>query len=114
MPYWRAGIGGYQTDDGVKRGGLAGAIRSKQTNNFALSHPNTDPIYNPATTIGFADFVGGQGTHLTCHLRLSDCRGCVVAFDQNPTIVSKYSQRNPSNLAMFGIKNARRSAGQHE
>ncbi len=33
-----------------------------------------------------------------------------VAFDENPIIVSKESQRNPGNLAMFGIKNAGRSA----
>src|SRR5262249_17778205 len=28
-------VGGYQANNGVERGGLASAVRSKQTNNFA-------------------------------------------------------------------------------
>jgi len=84
-----AGVGGDQTYDGVKCGGLASAVRSKQTNDFALPNPNTDTIYNPATTIGFADFVGSQRTHLTCHSGLSDCGRCIVAFHDDPIIVPK-------------------------
>ena len=38
----------------------------------------------------------------------------LLAFNEHPIIAPKESQRNPGNLAAFGIKNARRSAGQHK
>jgi hypothetical protein len=48
------------------------------------------------------------------HSRLSYHRTISFAFYQHPIIAPKESQRNPGNLALFGIKNARRSARKHE
>jgi len=77
MPYWRAlrymgtsvmssssirtrpVSGGDKANDGVEGCGLAGAVRSKQTNDFALLDAQADPVYNPAAAIRFADFIGG-------------------------------------------------------
>src|SRR5207245_4229985 len=47
-----ASIRGYQADDRIKSGGLPGAVRAKQTNNFALSNAKADSVYNPAAPIG--------------------------------------------------------------
>src|SRR5271155_5861748 len=52
--------------------------------------------------------------HLTCHSRLGDGGGRIASFHENPIIVSKKSQRNPSNIAPFGIKNAGRTAGKNK
>src|SRR5271157_6533196 len=51
---------------------------------------------------------------LSGHSRLSYHRSTCFAVYEHPIIVSKESQRNAGNLAVFGIKNARRSAGQDE
>ena len=48
------------------------------------------------------------------HSGLSYHRSACSTFYEHPIIASKESQRNPGNLASFGIKNARRSAGQDE
>jgi hypothetical protein len=48
------------------------------------------------------------------HSRLSYHRSTCFAFYEHPIIAPKESQRNPGNLATFGIKNARRSAGEDE
>ena len=109
-----ARVGGYQADDCVEAGGLAGAVRAKQTNNFALPDAKTDAVYNSAAAIRLTDFFCGQNLHLTYHSRLGNGRRTAVAFNDDPIIASIQSQRNPGNLAMFGIKNARRSAGEDE
>src|SRR5579864_5002332 len=80
------------------------------------------PIYNATATIGLADFLGGQGTHLSCqegkqlscHSRRRYHRSTSFTFYEHPIIASKESQRNPGNLALFGIKNARRATCQDE
>ena len=41
-------------------------------------------------------------------------RSTCFAFYEHPIIAPKESQRNPGNLASFGIKNAGRSTGQDE
>ena len=69
-----ARIRGYQADDRIKSCGLTGAIRAKQTNNFALSNAKADSVYNPAAPIGLTNIFGGQRLHLTYHSRLSDGR----------------------------------------
>ena len=38
----------------------------------------------------------------------------IISFHEHPIIRPKESQRNPGNLAVFGIKNARRTASQDE
>ncbi len=48
------------------------------------------------------------------HSRLRYHRSTCFAFYEHPIIASKESQRNPGNLALFGIKNARRAAGEDE
>jgi hypothetical protein len=51
---------------------------------------------------------------LSGHSRLSYHRSSCFAFYEHPIIASEESQRNPGNSALFGIKNARRSAGEDE
>ncbi len=68
-------IRGYQANNGVEGGCLAGAVRSKQTNDFALLNAKAYSVYNPAVAVRLADFVGGQSTHLSCHSRLGDGGG---------------------------------------
>jgi hypothetical protein len=46
------------------------------------------------------------------HSRRRYHRSTCFAFYEHPIIAPKESQRNPGNLALFGIKNARRSAGE--
>ena len=106
-----ASVGGNQADDRIKRSGLAGTVRPKQTNNFALSDSYADAVYNPAAPICLTNIFGGQRLHLTYHSRLGDGRRPAVTVNDDPIIVPIQSQRNPGNLAVFGIKNARRSAG---
>src|SRR4029077_18557027 len=68
------------------------------------------------------DFLGGQDTHLSCqegrqlscHSRRRYHRSTSFTFYEHPIIASKESQRNPGNLALFGIKNARRATGENE
>jgi hypothetical protein len=48
------------------------------------------------------------------HSRLSYHRSTLFAFYEHPIIASEESQRNPGNLALFGIKNARRSAREYK
>src|SRR5690349_11792785 len=67
-------IRGYQAYDRVKSGGLTGAVRAKQTNDFALTNANAYAVYNPAAPIGLTNIFGGQRLHLTYHSRLSDGR----------------------------------------
>src|SRR5207244_8051869 len=50
-----ARIRGDEADDHIKAGGLAGAVRPKQTNNFALIYAKTDAIYNSAAAISLTD-----------------------------------------------------------
>jgi hypothetical protein len=45
---------------------------------------------------------------------LSYHRSTRFAFYEHPIIASEESQRNPGNLALFGIKNAGRPAGEHK
>jgi len=52
--------------------------------------------------------------YLSDHSRLSYHRSTCFAFYEHPIIGPKESQRNAGNLAAFGIKNARRSAGEYE
>src|SRR5580692_11063325 len=52
-------VRGDEAYDGVEGCGLASAVRSKQTNDFALLDAQADPVYNAAVAIGFADFIGG-------------------------------------------------------
>src|SRR5215469_15016064 len=99
-----------QAYDGVKRRGLARAIRSKQTNNFALADTETNAVYDLSAAIGFTYVFGGQYLHLTYHSGVSHGWQTAVPFHDDPIIASKISQRNPGNLAMFGIKNAGQSA----
>src|SRR5439155_19612008 len=103
-------IGGNQAADNVEAGGPAGTVRRQQTNNFALFNAKAYAIYNSAAEIGLTDFFGGQSLHLTYHTRLTDGWRIAVAFHDDPIIAPKQSQRNPGNLATFGIKNARRPA----
>src|SRR5947207_9973674 len=103
--------GGYQDVDCLIRRCIASTVRSKQTNNFALCDAKTNAIYNSAAPIGFTYIYSGQSKHLAYHSRLGDGRRTAVTFNDDPIIASKQSQRNPGNLAMFGIKNAGRSAG---
>jgi hypothetical protein len=51
---------------------------------------------------------------LTGHSGLSYHRSTCFAFYEHPIIAPKESQRNAGNFAPFGIKNAGRSAGEHE
>jgi len=104
-----ARVGGYQADDCVKRRRLAGTVRPKQTNNFALSNADTDAVYNPAAAIRLTYFFGSQRLHLAYHLGLGDGPRTAVTLNDDPIILPIQSQRNAGNLAMFGIKNARRS-----
>src|SRR5216683_2704930 len=55
-----ARIGGYQADNHIEGGGLAGTVRSKQSNNFALPDANTYSIYNSAAAVRLTDFLCGQ------------------------------------------------------
>src|SRR5438046_3121581 len=43
-------IGGDQTHNRVESSSFASAVRSKQTNHFALLHASAHPVYNPAPT----------------------------------------------------------------
>jgi hypothetical protein len=106
-----ARVGGYQADDRVKGRGLAGAVRSKQSNDFALTYAHADAVYNPAAAVRLTYIFGGQRLHLTYHSGLGDGGQTAITFNDDPIIGPKQSQRNPGNLAMFGIKNARRSTG---
>src|SRR6202043_4007235 len=90
------------------------AIRSKQANNFALPNAQADSTYNPPAAIGFTYVVGSQRLHLTYHSGLCNGRQTAAAINDDPIIVPIQSQRNPGNFAAFGIKNARRSAGQEK
>ena len=51
---------------------------------------------------------------LSGHSGLSYHRSTCLAFYEHPIIGPEESQRNAGNLALFGIKNARRSAGQDD
>jgi len=48
------------------------------------------------------------------HSRRCNHRSACSAFYEHPIIASKESQRNPGNLALFGIKNARQTTCQYE
>src|SRR6202171_3826478 len=109
-----ASIRGDQANDGVESSSLASAVRSKQSNNFALLDPQADTVYNATASVSFANFISGQGTHLSCHSRLCYHRRTCFAFYEHPIIASKESQRNAGSSTPFGIKNAGRSAGQDE
>src|SRR5580700_6173021 len=109
-----ASIGRDQANNCVKCGGLACAVRAKKSNDFALLDRQADTIYNAAATVRFANFFCGQGTHLSCHSRLCYHRSTCFAFYEHPIIAPEESQRNASNPALFGIKNARRSASQYK
>src|SRR4029077_15088736 len=52
--------------------------------------------------------------HLTCHSRLGNGWGASPSFHQHPIIAFIESQRIARGFAVFGIKNARRSARQDE
>src|SRR3954468_21710754 len=74
----------------------------------------TDPIYNAATLVTLADFFGRQCLHLFDNSSFGDTLGRLSALNQHPIIVTEESQRIAGNFAVFGIKNARRSAGKSE
>src|SRR5271167_724325 len=50
-------VRGDEANDGVEGCSLAGTVRSKQTNDFALLDAQADPVYNAAAAIRFADFI---------------------------------------------------------
>ncbi len=108
------GIGRNQAYNCIEGSSFSGAVRAQQADHFTLLYLKADSVYYPPATISFADFVGGQGVHLSCHSRPGCCRGRVFAFHEHPIIASKESQRIAGNLAMFGIKNARGTARQDE
>src|SRR6185437_4640796 len=87
-----ARVGGDQADNAVESRGLASTVMSKQTNNFALLDPQTNPVNNSAAAIRFSYFVGGQSRHLSCHLRVGYSGELCTAFNEHPIIVPKKSQ----------------------
>src|SRR3954468_9139402 len=72
----------------------------------------TDPIYNAATLVTLADFFGRQCLHLFDNSSFGDTLGRISTLNQHPIIVTEESQRIAGNFASFGIKNARRTAGE--
>src|SRR5208282_6415290 len=84
--------------------------RSEKPNHLALENLKAYSAYYLSATIALANFIGGQRVHLSCHLRPRDRRGRFPSIHEHPIIVSVESQRIAGGFALFGIKNARRSA----
>src|SRR5438552_3791958 len=67
-----------KSDDQVKRGRLAGTVRSEQTDNFAGARVDVHSIDNRATAINFHELFGGKNIvdvrlrrqpHFRCRMR---------------------------------------------
>ena len=74
-----AGIRGNQPDDAIKRGRLAGAVGTEQSNDFALLDLNRDVIDDLATAVCFGDFRCLKRFHDVYFLRMVPLAGLFVS-----------------------------------